>query len=136
MEIKSYDCLPGEAAAIRKEVFMDEQGFVSEFDATDDAAHHLVLFDGDRAVATCRVYACDGGFAVGRIAVVREYRGRHCGASLLHGAEELIKKLGGHKIIIHAQTRVQAFYEKLGYSLFGTADEDEGCPHVYLQKEV
>lgn len=136
MEIKSYDCLPGEAAAIRKEVFMDEQGFVSEFDGTDDAAHHLVLFDGPRAVATCRVYACDGGFAVGRIAVVREYRGRHCGASLLHGAEELIKKLGGHKIIIHAQTRVQAFYEKLGYRLFDAADEDEGCPHVYLQKEV
>ena len=45
MEIKSYDCLPGEAAAIRKEVFMDEQGFVSEFDGSDDAAHHLVLFD-------------------------------------------------------------------------------------------
>ena len=52
MEIKSYDCLPGEAAAIRRKVFMDEQGFVSEFDGTDDAAHHLVLFDGPRAVAT------------------------------------------------------------------------------------
>ena len=131
MEIKIYDCLPEEATAIRKEVFMDEQGFVSEFDGTDDTAHHLVLFDGDRAVATCRVYACEGGYAV-----VREYRGRHCGASLLHGAEELIKKLGGHKIIVHAQTRVQAFYEKLGYRLFDAADEDEGCPHVYLQKEV
>ena len=136
MEIKIYNSLPEEAIAIRKKVFMDEQGFVSDFDATDDSSHHLVMFDSGRAVATCRVFSCECGFAVGRIAVIREYRGRHCGASLLYAAEKLIKKLGGHKVIIHAQLRVQAFYQKLGYRLSGLADEDGECPHVYLEKEL
>ena len=53
---KVYDTLPEEAAMIRRAVFMDEQGFVQEFDETDHLARHIVLFDGETPVAVCRFF--------------------------------------------------------------------------------
>ena len=47
MQIKCYDTLPPEAVAIRKTVFVEEQGFKDEFDKTDDHAMHLVAYHND-----------------------------------------------------------------------------------------
>ena len=44
MDIKIYDTLPDDAARIREEVFMKEQGFHDEFDSTDKTAAHIVLY--------------------------------------------------------------------------------------------
>ena len=56
MTFKCYDRLPEEAKAIRTAVFVGEQGFETEFDDIDDVARHIVMYDGERAVATCRYY--------------------------------------------------------------------------------
>ena len=46
MQVYLYDDgLPPQAAAIRRAVFMDEQGFRDEFDEIDPRASHLVLCD-------------------------------------------------------------------------------------------
>lgn len=47
--------LTDDAALIRREVFMDEQGFVNEFDETDEVSRHIVAYDGDSPVAVCRI---------------------------------------------------------------------------------
>ena len=39
---KTYSELNEDAASIRKSVFMEEQGFVNEFDDVDGAAKHIV----------------------------------------------------------------------------------------------
>ena len=44
MDIKVYHTLHKDAVKIRKEVFMEEQGFHDEFDETDETAIHLVLY--------------------------------------------------------------------------------------------
>lgn len=44
-EIREFDALPEEAAYIRSEVFVREQGFAGEFDFTDGIARHLVLYE-------------------------------------------------------------------------------------------
>ncbi|MDE6869430.1 MAG: GNAT family N-acetyltransferase, partial [Clostridia bacterium] len=75
MEFKTYDKLPGEAKDIRIEVFVKEQGFEEEFDNVDNYATHVVAFDGGRAIATCRYFCQDGYYLIGRIAVIKEYRG-------------------------------------------------------------
>ena len=54
IEIKAYDNLPQEARNIRIEVFVKEQGFEYEFDSFDEQATHILAFDNDKAVATCR----------------------------------------------------------------------------------
>ena len=47
-------------AAVRKAVFMEEQGFQQEFDDVDDRAYHVLIQDGERPVATGRLFTEDG----------------------------------------------------------------------------
>lgn len=138
METKRYDTLPAEAMDIRKEVFMEEQGFQNEFDEIDRRAVHLVLFDGEMPVGTCRVFRDEatGRDTVGRIAVRKPWRGKACGARLLGEAEGLVRQQGGRQLCLHAQVAAKGFYEKQGYQPWGEEDLDEGCPHVWMKKEL
>ena len=77
-----------------------------------------------------------GDYVIGRIAVIKEYRGQNIGTYLLKAAETEIEKIGGKKIFLHAQCRVEKFYEKQGYSSFGKIELDEYCPHVWMSKRI
>ena len=93
MDIKIYDTLLEEAVRIRKTVFVEEQGFQDEFDKIDSYARHLVLFDGENPIAVCRFFRNEetGDFTVGRIAVLKEYRGteyRHKGSESCRGSDK------------------------------------------------
>ena len=59
MKIRIFDHLSEEAKKIREEVFVKEQGFREEFDGIDEMAIHIVLFDGEKAVGTCRLFSHD-----------------------------------------------------------------------------
>ena len=74
MDIKVYHTLHKDAVKIRKEVFMEEQGFHDEFDETDGNAVHLVLYIDQIPAATCRFFSgqTQGEYIVGRIAVEKE----------------------------------------------------------------
>ena len=138
MNIKIFDTLPEEASAIRRSVFMDEQGFEEEFDETDAIATHLVMYDRHTPVATCRLFPREGSdtYIVGRLAVRKEYRGRGLGAALLEAAEEEAAKRHGDSVILHAQLQAQRFYEKQGYSACGEIGDEEGCPHTWMRKKI
>lgn len=137
MQIKIFEKeLPEDAKFIRTRVFVEEQGFKEEFDSADNIATHIVLYDEGRAVATCRFFARDKDFLIGRIAVVKEYRGRHIGAMLIKTAEEEIKKKGGRRLAIHSQKRAKDFYIKQGYVAESEEDLDEGCPHIWVYKNI
>ena len=138
MYTKLYDTLPEEARKIREKIFMQEQGFKNEFDEFDIHANHLILYDGKRPIATCRFFARElpGDYVIGRIAVIKEYRGQNIGTYLLKVAETEIKKIGGKRIFLHAQSRVEKFYEKQGYSSFGEIELDEYCSHVWMSKRI
>mgnify|MGYP000882033815 FL=1 len=138
MEFKAYKSLPEAAIQIREAVFVREQGFVNEFDEIDKISHHLVLFDGEQPVATCRYYWSDSrnSYVTGRIAVMKNYRGQHIGSLLLKEAEHQIQMMKGENICLHAQVRVKEFYEKLGYHGEGEESLDEGCPHIWMCKKL
>lgn len=138
MEIKMYRTLPEEAMAIRKTVFVEEQGFHDEFDEVDISANHLVLFDGDRPVATCRFFKNEGtnDYTIGRIAVLGPYRGQSNGAKLLREVERIVKQRKGDAIRLHAQVRAKGFYEKQGYRPYGEIELEEGCPHIWMHKTI
>ena len=55
---------------------------------------------------------------------------------LIQKAEEVVWEKGGKSISLHAQCRVRAFYEKLGFCGYGVEDEDEGCPHCWMKKQL
>ncbi len=138
MEIKMYHTLPEEAMAIRKTVFVEEQGFHDEFDEVDISASHLVLFDGGRPIATCRFFKNPGtnDYTVGRIAVLGPYRGQSNGAKLLREVERIVKQRKGDAVRLHAQVRAKGFYEKQGYRPYGAIELEEGCPHIWMHKTV
>ncbi|MDE6686076.1 MAG: GNAT family N-acetyltransferase [Lachnospiraceae bacterium] len=136
MYINTYNHLPKEAQKIRETVFMKEQGFHNEFDEIDSYANHLVLFDENIPIATCRFFrreSCEDYF-IGRIAVIKEYRGKNIGAFLLKAAETQIKNIGGKRIFLHAQCRAKEFYEKQGYKSYGEVVLEESCPHIWMCK--
>ena len=100
MQAKVYDYLPQEAIDIRTAVFINEQGFQDEFDDIDKKAIHIVLFEDNRPIAVCRVYYSEDKkcYVIGRIAVMKEYRGKAYGAKVVQMAENEIKKKSGSKI--------------------------------------
>lgn len=138
MTIKTYTALPDEAVKIRTEVFMDEQGFRQEFDETDKLAVHFVMFEDEKPIATCRVFKgeTDGSYILGRLAVVKSCRGRSLGSELVKSAQEYVKTSGGKSISLHAQCAAERFYSALGFERFGEEDDDEGCPHIWMKKEL
>lgn len=138
MQAKVYDYLPQEAIDIRTAVFINEQGFQDEFDDIDKKAIHIVLFEDNKPIAICRVYYSEDKkcYVIGRIAVMKEYRGKAYGAKVVQMAENEIKKKSGSKIGLSAQERVSKFYEKLGYKKYGEIYLDEGCPHIWMEKKL
>ena len=136
MSVEIFDFLPAQAKQIRITVFMDEQGFVEEFDALDEICTHLVMFDRDIPVATCRTWLAKDGWHVGRLAVIKAYRGSGLGQDMLEHAERYVRELGGNSISLHAQCRAEAFYRKCGYEPYGEIDYDEGVPHVHMKKHL
>lgn len=122
-------------AAVRKAVFMEEQGFRQEFDDVDDRAYHVLIQDGERPVATGRLFTEDGEtYLIGRVAVLSAYRGQHLGEHVVTALEQQAKACGAKCITLSAQCRAAGFYEKLGYTKTEEYHMDEFCPHVTMRK--
>ncbi len=137
MEFKVYDVLPAEAVKIREDVFIAEQGFKNELDDTDKIARHILLLEASEPVAVCRIFTGDGKcWHIGRVAVVREWRGKGLGKAIMERAEEEIRLLGGTRAELSGQVRVADFYRKLGYTQVGGEYLDEHCPHIAFYKDL
>ena len=138
MRFRIYDFLPEDAKLIRKSVFMEEQGFKEEFDEVDGFAVHVVLYDGEIPVATCRIFKEDDSktYTLGRLAVMKAYRGKNIGTEMLKEAEKIVFSKNGNAIKLHAQCRVINFYEQAGYSAYGNIETEEGCPHIWMKKSL
>ncbi len=140
MNVKIYtDGLPVEAKEIREAVFVEEQGFLHEFDQVDETAAHIVLYDNGQApVAACRVFwDCSAdSYIIGRLAVVQKHRGKKIGGVLLREAEQYIVGQNGRSAALCAQCRVMDFYRKCGYTPYGEVKDDEGCPHIWMRKQL
>ncbi len=134
IEYKIFEGLNNDSILIRKKVFVEEQGFVDEFDHIDNIATHIIVYD-NKPIATCRIFTnASGEYLIGRFAVIKEYRGSGIGSAMLRKAEEVIMNRAGSIIRIHSQTRARHFYEKAGYNPDGKEDDEEGVPHVWLVK--
>lgn len=137
MYYKKFKELNEDIISIRKSVFEKEQGFQNEFDEIDHQnCSHIVLYDNEKPNAVCRFFEKNGIYHIGRVAIVKEYRGKHLGNHILHIAEDEIKKEGGQNITVSAQVRVKDFYSKNGYSEAGEIFFDEYCEHINMIKQI
>ncbi|MFV0527544.1 MAG: GNAT family N-acetyltransferase [Lachnospiraceae bacterium] len=127
-----------EAQQIRQEVFVEEQGFLDEFDEVDAQAFHVVLYEDDRAIATGRLF--DGPQPrqkmIGRVAVRKSHRRQGQGERVMAALEELAAAQNALEIKLSAQMTAREFYEKLGYAAHGEIYPDQGCPHIAMTKKI
>lgn len=137
--VRVYDFLSDDAKNIRKLVFISEQGFKNEFDEIDEKARHIVMYNEKGSpIAVCRIFQGENenSFILGRLAVIPSYRGMNIGKQMIAYAEKAVLSLGGKSLALHAQCRAKAFYEKSGYISYGEIEDDEGCPHIWMKKQL
>lgn len=133
---KKFTGLNDDIIKIRTSIFVKEQGFNNEFDEIDKICSHIVLYDNNNPIATCRYFYENNNFHIGRVAVSKEYRGKHLGNEIMQIAEDEIKKEGGKTVEVSAQVRVSSFYKKLGFNEVGSIYLDEFCEHIRMIKNI
>jgi predicted GNAT family N-acyltransferase len=121
---------------VRVQVFIREQHvpLAIEWDEHDaDAIHLLALDQAGKAIACARILKIG---RVGRMAVLREWRGKGLGLALLEKAITICQSLGMQSIAISSQTHAIAFYQKAGFIVTSEAYIDANIWHVDMQRAI
>lgn len=135
----SDDAELADAFAVRRAVFVDEQGVPEEreLDGKDETATHIVAYDGPDPVGTARLREYDEATGkVERVAVLESRRGEGLGATLMDAMEEEARTAGYDALRLHAQVPVVPFYEALGYEVTSEEFEEAGIPHREMRKRL
>jgi len=120
--------------AIRTAVFVEEQGVPQEleWDGLDDHAYHVMAVAADGApIGTGRLLQ-DGH--IGRVAVLKQWRGKGVGKALLDILMVVANKMGYEEVKLHAQTRVADFYLRRGFVAQGREFMEAGIPHISMTR--
>ena len=115
--------------AVRTPVFIEEQAVTPafEWDEIDATAVHLLASLNGEPIACLRIIDYH---KIGRMAVLKQYRGIGLGSALLLEAIEICKKYGSKQVALSAQTHAITFYEKAGFKQISGEYCDVDIPHV------
>ncbi len=117
---------------IRETVFVDEQGvpLELEWDGLDGGAVHVLAESAaGEPIGTARLLP-DGH--IGRMAVLRPWRGQGIGSALLRRLMEIAGGRGLPQVHLCAQVHAIGFYERLGFSAEGPEFLDAGIAHRHM----
>jgi predicted GNAT family N-acyltransferase len=121
---------------VREQVYIVEQKVreEDEWDEFDERSRHVLARDAQgNAIGTGRLTP---DMMIGRMAVLREWRGREVGAMILHTLLEQARAMHYPAIELHAQTQVVPFYERAGFERYGDEFVECAIPHVHMRKEL
>ena len=122
--------------AIRETVFIHEQGVPVEleWDGLDSSCAHVLAWnDRGEAIGTARMQR---NGTIGRMAVLKYWRGRGVGRALLQTLLDLAVRQGLPRVTLSAQTHALGFYERAGFHVVGKPFMDAGIPHRKMLKEL
>ena len=128
------DALPL-ARAVREKVFIEEQDVPREleWDEWDQRSDHAIALDGrSNVIGTARLLSIGCVGRIGRMAVLRPWRGKGVGAALLEALLRLAGERGVPEVMLHAQTHAAGFYRKFGFVTRGDEFLEAGIPHVEM----
>lgn len=122
---------------LREEVFIEEQRVPveEEFDDIDPVAHHVLVYDGEKAVGTGRLYDQEDGTVgrIGRMAVAKSCRGKGVGRLILRALMSEGVRRGYQLMILDAQVQAIPFYMDSGFVVTGEEHLDCGIPHRMME---
>jgi predicted GNAT family N-acyltransferase len=121
--------------AIRTPVFIEEQQVAPEFewDDVDLTAIHLLATLNKEPIACLRIIDYH---KIGRMAVLKEYRGMSLGTALLLEAVDICKAHGSRSVYLSAQTHAIGFYQRAGFEVISDEYCDVHIPHVDMQLDL
>jgi predicted GNAT family N-acyltransferase len=126
---------------IRKEVFVEEQGFLletefDEYDTLNALSEHILVYYNEKPVGTGRLRVVDGLGKLERICILEPYRKFGLGKIILKTLEEIAKEQGVTQVKLHGQTQAEGFYKKLGYRTSSDVFMEDGGRHLLMIKEL
>jgi len=138
IETRPWSAARDAAYAIRYAVFIEEQGIPAELeiDDYDPIAEHVLALVDDQCVATARIYLDEqdpGKAKIGRMAVLKDFRGQGIGTALLGEAIRAGMMQGASVFELHAQQSAAAFYAKLQFKPDGAIFDEVGIPHQRMR---
>ena len=135
IEIGKNRVLFDKASLVRKKVFVEEQKVPLEIetDDSDKTCTHIVVTEDDRVIGAGRI---DQNGKIGRIAVLKEYRGMGIGKKIMDEIEAHAKKNNFDSVHLNAQKDVISFYEELGYEIRSEIFYEANIPHKKMSKKL
>ncbi|MFJ8069862.1 GNAT family N-acetyltransferase [Peribacillus sp. NPDC096447] len=129
------------AFQIRKEVFVEEQGFpleseFDEYDTLNALSEHILVYYNEKPVGTGRLRVVDGLGKLERICILEAYRKFGLGKIIIKTLEEIAKKKEISQVKLHGQTQAEGFYKKLGYQTSSDVFMEDGGPHLLMIKRI
>jgi predicted GNAT family N-acyltransferase len=134
-----------ECLQIRQIVFVQEQHCdpSSDLDSVDthcQTLHILVRVNGQLA-ATGRCFPatsmpCGGCWRIGRMAVLKEFRGLGLGSRILEWFHQRLVESEVAQTVLDAQCHALEFYRRFGYVAEGDIFLDENIPHQLMKKTL
>lgn len=114
---------------IRTKVFVEEQRVPQEleWDGEDDVCHHFLAIDEAGRRVGCGRLMPTG--QIGRMAVLKDERGKGIGRLILDAAIDKGLALGFRQLFLHAQKDAIPFYRKAGFLPEGDEFMEAGIPH-------
>ena len=125
-----------EARRIRELVFVREQGVPLELEWDEQDAHcdHALAYAAAGvAVGTGRLLP-DGH--IGRMAVLKEWRGKGVGALLLRALLERARLRRHEQVRLNAQIDAAGFYRRYGFEVSGPEFMEAGIAHVPMRRDL
>jgi predicted GNAT family N-acyltransferase len=131
IELVSWERARAQASAIRLAVFVEEQGVPREIemDEIDAQCLHALAFEDGAAVGTGRLLP-DGH--IGRMAILKPWRGRGIGSAILGSLIEAARRRGDREVMLSAQVHAVAFYRAHGFRPEGAVYQEAGIAHQVM----
>ncbi|WP_407316312.1 GNAT family N-acetyltransferase [Pseudomonas sp. nanlin1] len=120
---------------IREAVFINEQSVPPEleWDSEDATAVHFLAEEDNYAVGTARLLS---GGEIGRVAVMRDWRGMNVGDLLMRAVIAEAERRGLAPLRLVAQTQATAFYQRHGFVVTSEEFLEAGISHVEMLRQL
>nr|WP_144899249.1 GNAT family N-acetyltransferase [Luteimonas cucumeris] len=125
-----------ELRSVRETVFVHEQNvpLEEEWDDLDPLCLHVVARDADgRPIGTGRLTP---ERKIGRMAVLREWRGKGVGDAMLLSLVEVARQRGWRELALNAQVSAAAFYARHGFVPYGERFFEAGIEHQAMRRKL
>jgi predicted GNAT family N-acyltransferase len=127
------------AMAIRRRVFVEEQGIPADLDedGLDSSAVHVLVCDGKQPVATGRLVIDTRNEGVlARIAVLPSHRGGGLGRRVVRELESLARRRGLTALSLQPHRYLERFYADLGYETVAGTSIVGGHELITMRKSL